>query len=57
MNEEHIDESLDLNSKGGSYQLAAYSAPNYTNLSSASKALDDAIGTFFNTCMEKGHGR
>ena len=55
MNEEFIDESLDLNSKGGSYQLAAYSAPNYTNLSSACKSLDKAIGSFFDTCMEKGY--
>ena len=57
MNKKSIDEPLDLTSNVSSDQQAAYSSPNYKDLSSASKALDDAIGTFFNTCMEKGHGR
>ena len=56
MNKESIDESLDINSNDGSHPLAVYSPPNYKDLSSASKALDEAIGIFFNTCIEKCHG-
>ena len=56
MIKELIDESLDIDSDDGSYQQAAYSQPNYVDLSSASKDLDKAIGGFFNACMEKCDG-
>jgi hypothetical protein len=56
MDKELIDEPSYLDSNDASYQQAAYSLPNYTDLSSASNALDFAIGCFFDTCMEKGFG-
>ena len=56
MIKELIDEPLDLDSDDGSYQQAVYSPPNYKDLSSASKALDEAVDSFFNACMEKSDG-
>ena len=56
MIKELIDESLDLDSDDGSYQQAAYSQPNYLDLLSASKALDEAVGKFFDSCKETNYG-
>jgi hypothetical protein len=56
MNKKSINEPLELNSNVSSDQQAAYSPPNYRDLSSASNALDKAISNFFDDCMDKCHG-
>ena len=53
MNEELIDASSKLGSNDDAYQQAVYSPPNYKNLSSASNALEKAIGDFFVSSTEK----
>ena len=56
MNNKLINQPSDLDSKDDSYQQAAYSPPDYKDLTSASNALDGAIGSFFNAVMEKSDG-
>ena len=53
MNKQIIDASSRQNCEADAYQQAAYTPPNYKDLSSASNALDKVIGNFFKTCMEK----
>jgi len=55
MDNELINQPLKLDSNADSAQQASYSQPSYKNLSSASNALDLAIGDFFNVCLEKYH--
>ena len=53
---DEIDASSYLGSNDDSYQQAVYSPPNYKDLSSASNALDIAIGKFFDSCKETNYG-
>jgi len=57
MNNKIIDVSSHLKCEADAYQQAAYSPPNYQDLSSASDALDKAIGGFFKACMDKCHAK
>ena len=53
MNQKIIDASSRQNCEADAYQQAAYTPPNYKDLSSASNALDKVIGNFFKACLEK----